>query len=386
MPWLPPPEQQATTNINSKKKVRQSNLELYRIIVMLLIVAHHYVVNSGLMDVLIDAEPSASSAAMLVFGAWGKTGINCFLFITGYYMCKSSFSWQKLLKLYLQITFYAIIIYGIFCITGHESFRPLRALSRLTPIHGLDRDFIGCFMMFYLFIPFLNVLINHLEKSQFKILIILLIVIYGILPLNPLFHTIINYMSWFMVIYLIASYTRFYGFLPNISHKMWGWISLILVTAGAISVIGMEWLYKYGLMSDFMPYFFVADSNKLLPILIAISSFMFFKDLRIPHSRLINIIGGATFGVLLIHANSNAMRQWLWKETVDCTGHFGSSMVWTLGYAVISILIIFIVCTGIEWFRVTLIEPRLQSFMEKRVIQCKNYIVSRVDKRRKSDI
>ena len=31
------------------KTVRNSNLELYRIIVMLAIVAHHYVVNSGLM-------------------------------------------------------------------------------------------------------------------------------------------------------------------------------------------------------------------------------------------------------------------------------------------------------------------------------------------------
>ena len=240
--------------------------------------------------------------------------------------------------------------------------------------------------MFYLFIPFLNALINHLEKSQFKILIILLIVIYGILPLNPLFKTTINYMSWFMVIYLIAAYSRFYGFIPKISHKMWGWISLFLVIVGALSVIGMEWLYKYGVMSYFMPYFFVTDSNKLLPILIAISSFMFFKDLRIPHSRLINIVGGATFGVLLIHANSNAMRQWLWKETVDCSGHFSSSLLWTLGYALISILIIFIVCAGIEWFRASLIEPRLQSFMEKRVIQCKNYIASRVDKRRKSDI
>ena len=33
-------------------KVRDSNLELFRIITMLLIVAHHYVVNSGLMEVI----------------------------------------------------------------------------------------------------------------------------------------------------------------------------------------------------------------------------------------------------------------------------------------------------------------------------------------------
>lgn len=39
------------------KKVRDSNLELYRIIVMLLIVAHHYVVNSGLLDVMLQNTP-----------------------------------------------------------------------------------------------------------------------------------------------------------------------------------------------------------------------------------------------------------------------------------------------------------------------------------------
>ena len=36
-----------------KSKERNSNLELYRIIVMLLIVAHHYVVNSGLIQVMV---------------------------------------------------------------------------------------------------------------------------------------------------------------------------------------------------------------------------------------------------------------------------------------------------------------------------------------------
>lgn len=101
----------------------------------------------------------------------------------------------------------------------------------------------------------------------------------------------------------------------------------------------------------------MADSNKLLPFLIALSSFMWFKDLRIPYSKLINVIGGATFGVLLIHANSNTMRQWLWRETVDCMGHYAGSLLWIVGYAVISVLIIFIVCAGIDWFRSRYLEP-----------------------------
>ena len=65
------------------QKVRNSNLELYRIIVMLSIVAHHYVVNSGL-TALMDADPlNPKSLFLYLVGMWGKTGINCFVLITG---------------------------------------------------------------------------------------------------------------------------------------------------------------------------------------------------------------------------------------------------------------------------------------------------------------
>lgn len=61
--------------------VRNSNLELYRIISMFLIVCHHYVVNSGLMDVMNVDPLSTNSIFNYIFGMWGKTAINCFLMI-----------------------------------------------------------------------------------------------------------------------------------------------------------------------------------------------------------------------------------------------------------------------------------------------------------------
>lgn len=36
--------------MNEIKKVRDSNIEVLRIILMLIIVAHHYIVNSGVID------------------------------------------------------------------------------------------------------------------------------------------------------------------------------------------------------------------------------------------------------------------------------------------------------------------------------------------------
>lgn len=53
-------------------QIRNSNIELYRIIVMLLIVAHHYVVNSGFMEKMQDSPLSPQSIFFYLFGEWGK--------------------------------------------------------------------------------------------------------------------------------------------------------------------------------------------------------------------------------------------------------------------------------------------------------------------------
>lgn len=338
---------------------------------MLLIVAHHYVVNSGLIQHIQENGEIFNSGVMLLFGAWGKTGINCFVLITGYFMCMSRFTMEKLVKLYLQIAFYTLIIYGIFCITGHESFSPFKLIWKLWPVQSIASDFTSCFLVFYLFIPVLNVIVNSISRDIHKYLVILLVGAFTILPSIPKIRMSFNYVTWFMALYMIASYIRKYGLFPKVSHNKWGLISVIMILIGSISVLGMEIIFKMGYTDKFYPYFFIADSNKFLSLAIAISSFMYFKDLKIPHSRLINVVGGATFGVLLIHANSDAMRQWLWRETVDTIGHFGDSVLWTLGYATVSVFIIFTVCAGIEWFRGRFIEPYILNYVNDKLSKMK---------------
>ena len=359
-----PPQNNTLINNILQKKPRNSNLELYRIIVMLLIVAHHYVVNSGLFGVLESDTFSTSNTAMLLFGAWGKTGINCFIMITGWFMCKSNITPQKLFRLYAQIAMYAIIIYGIFCMTGHETPHPVTALLKFFPVKSLNSGFTSCFLVFYLLIPFINKLISVISKKELGALISVLLFFYAILPNIPSFHLSFNYVTWFSILFLISAYIRFYGFPLNISHKSWGFISLALILIASSSVIMLTWMSKSGHMNAFIPYFFISDSNKFLALAIGLSSFMYFKDLKIPHSRLINAIGGTTFGVLLIHANSDAMRQWLWKETVDSMGHYSESVWYSLGYAAATVLLVFVVCSGIDWFRGRLIEPKLAAWFD----------------------
>lgn len=45
-------------------------------------------------------------------GGWGKTTINAYVLITGYFMCKSQMTWRKLAKLVLEIKFYDVIFFS----------------------------------------------------------------------------------------------------------------------------------------------------------------------------------------------------------------------------------------------------------------------------------
>ena len=112
--------------------------------------------------------------------------------------------------------------------------------------------------------------------------------------------------------------------------------------------------------------FFVSDSNKIFAVIVAIASFLWFKNLSVGYSKLINILGGASFGVLLIHANSDAMRLWLWKDTVDCIGHYSLPLVRLIGYSFGVILTIYVICTAVDFFRLKCIEQPFFRWYDKK--------------------
>ena len=81
---------------------------------------------------------------------------------------------------------------------------------------------------------------------------------------------------------------------------------------------------------------------------------MYFKNLGIQYSKIINTIAASTFGVLLIHAHSDEMRQWLWKDFIDVKSHYVIDN-YAL-YSIFVVLTIFSVCTIIDYIRIHTIE------------------------------
>lgn len=359
-------------------KKRSSNLELYRIICMLMIVAHHYVVCSGLTAAegpFASDYHSANSIFLSLFGAWGKTGINCFVMITGYFMCISKITLKKFLKLLGQIYLYKWLLFLVFLVLGYETVSIKRVVSLVMPVWGFSNNFVCCFVAFWLTIPFLNLVIKNMTKRQHEMLLLLLLCCYTILGSVPTFKVTFNYITWFCIIYFISSYIRLYPQPVFERRAFWGWMTLLSVVLAMASILGLRFVFgaRVGI-----GYNFVSDSNKFFAVTVAVCSFLWFKNMNIKYNKIINAFGAATFGVLLIHAGSDAMLEWLWKDTVDVVGHYGLPLGQLVLFSVVVVLVIFIVCNLIDQLRIATLEKWFLNWYDCKLSSRVDSFVNRI--------
>lgn len=139
-----------------------------------------------------------------------------------------------------------------------------------------------------------------------------------------------------MVIYIIASYIRLYPKEWTGNTVLCGILFFMSVIVAAASVIGCTVAgERFG---RFAPYYLVSDSNSFLALIVGVLAFLFFKNIKIPYNKFINMVAASTFGVLLIHAHSDFMRQWLWKDVLDNVEHFDDKLMPL--YAICSVIVV----------------------------------------------
>lgn len=274
---------------DSGVKKRLSNFELLRIVSMFIIVMHHYVVNSGLIDVMKSNPLNMYSLILFILGWGGKTAINCYILITGYFMCNQKITRKKFFKLLSEVLFYNITIYCFFVISGYEVFSIKDFIKNVWPILEVSNGFTPGFLVFYLLIPYLNILIKNMDKKQHILLLSTLLTVYTFFPSFLKIKVVINYVTWFSIIYLVAAYIKVYPEEFFNRKKLWSVLALGTILLSWMSVITFVYIAvitKKDII--YSAYYWVSDSNKILALITAISVFMYFKNLYIPYNKLIN--------------------------------------------------------------------------------------------------
>ena len=343
-------------------KSRDSGLELFRIFLMLLVIAHHYVVHSGIMDVASDAPFSFASVCVAAIGAWGKTAINGYVLITGYFMCRSRFKARKFFALLLEAQFYGIILYFVMMGAGYHGFSWEELLRAALPFSSLAQNFTGCFLIFYLTIPFLNILISHLGKRMHLLLILLSLGVYCVI--GSLSYVSFSYVGWFIVLYFVASYIRIYpcGFFTK---KRWSGLALAgMVLLDIASIVICSLIVQNPQMFPYFhtsPFAMLAEVHMPFAFLTAVFAFLLFKNIHF-RNKFVNTVSGATFGVFLIHDSDGSVRKLIWQDILRVPTHYGDLI---LLYALLSAVAVFVACALCDLVRQYLLVRPAQKLAEK---------------------
>lgn len=231
-----------TIQLDSKYSLRESNAELLRIICMLMIVMHHFLVHGLFPETFNPAVPlTTAKITSIVLNGFLSVGVNCFVLISGYYGIR--FKWKGLLNLYLTCFLYGLLGYLFYIVVGHNPVGGGILWNSLFIFSHSGWWFINCYLILFLMSPLLNVGMEHLDKEQYQLVLLLLTIAniyFGYFWKTASFNTTGYTAAQFVYVYLIGGYIRRYMNWNNnvkirrcsfgiyvISVLVWGGLSLL---------------------------------------------------------------------------------------------------------------------------------------------------------------
>ncbi len=266
----------------SVSKFRNSNIELLRIYSMFFITFGH----------LWQYQfADASFIPLWLRGCIGIGKVDCFVFITGYFLVhKTAFSLDRYFKILFQIMFYNMVITTVFACVGIAPWRDVLISANPLLPSKFNAWFTTQMLGLVLIQPFLSRFIKLLSKRQYQVLLLSLYLLTTTLipgfPLGELYSSPTR-LSWFITLFFTGGYMRLY--MPSYNGKV--------VLSMAI-ILSMIWSYCWLRIPEIK-----IGNDSLITFIVAILIMMVTLKISIGTVRWINFVAGSTYAVYLIHTN-----------------------------------------------------------------------------------
>ena len=259
-------------------KVRNSNIELLRIIAMMFIVIWH---------ISVHAQKGELDSHNYII-AFCTTGVNLFILISGYFGIK--LTWQNLLTLISTVLFYSLITNACkWLITETPpSIDDMKEL--LVPIKESRWWFINCYFNLMLLSPIINIALNKATDRQFKYIVGVLLFISCISGFC--FKNSINLNGYntfhFITIYVLGNAIKKFHLPSRLSTKQFS-CTYILST---LCIFALSFFASR-----------ISNYNNPLIVISALSLFFFFSKLDFK-SKSVNYIATFMLPVYLLQDSS----------------------------------------------------------------------------------
>ncbi len=300
------------------EKKRMANLELLRCVAMMMVVVLHYLGKSQLLPELTGESLGAQGMAAWLLESFSVVAVNVYMFISGYFLCTSSFKLSRLLKLWLQVWLYSVGFGLIGMMTGvmtEISVDTHFFLTLLFPVWMEHYWFMTAYIFLYLLLPFIGIALRHMTKQQLRSTVIMLLIVFSViksvLPLRLEMDAKGYDCIWYLCVFAVAAYVRRFG-IPALEKKGRGillYVVCVLLIFGGTMALRMVFL-KTGSLGRMTGM--CMEYNHILPLLAALGLFYAFLklDFKGKIADVIVKIAPYTLGVYLLHENFGLRYTW----------------------------------------------------------------------------
>ena len=354
----------------SARPARNSNFEALRIFAMVLIVIYHYSYHG------IDVDATNVCAGKYLadcMALCGNIGVNLFVLISGYFMVKSHLKVKKLVIVYAQVFFYSVGLLLVFLFVlepvGTISFKSV--ITAILPLGYYQYWFATSYIMLMAVSPALNIFIENAGRAMHKNLILVLGLFWCLLDtFLPSATYCYSSFGLFVFLYLIAAYLRLYGNDMRLKRHVGGG-ALLCAALLVLSVVALNLLTALTGLTVFAEHArYFNGSNSLLVVVFTVCLFFWVAQREPSHSRVVNVIASATFGVYLIHDNK-FVRPYIWQTVFNNQAFYNTTLMPV--HALLSIVAVYVVCTLIELARKYTIERWFIAFYDR----CESAVVEK---------
>ncbi|PFI53846.1 hypothetical protein COI76_14355 [Bacillus cereus] len=320
---------------------RYSNFELLKIVSILMVLTLHYF-NGEMGGALHHTSKGTSNYyLMYLLESMSIIAVNCFVLVTGYFMVsKTGIKLKKAINLLSITVFYGILFYFVNGMyqshIGNEWFSLKSFVKAAMPFYGSEW-FVSTYVVLFLLAPFINIVLQQLTKSQFKQLLVIMIICFSVLPtLLPLVSYNDNGYGVlsFILIYCIGAYLKLYG---SKFDDSWRYVSIYLVA----SICTFALCLTIGIKTLSLNY------NTIFNVAGAVAIFIIFMKIKF-HSNIVNYLATFTFAIYIIHTDIS-INEILFREVLDSDQYWNSP--WFIPHFIVSVIALFFGCVAIEAIR-----------------------------------
>lgn len=364
-------ENRAVNQLNTlKPPARQANLELLRCVAMMMVIVLHYLGKGNFLVGLKEGWLYPAESIAWLLESFCIVAVNVYMFISGYFLCTSSFKPSRLIQLWLQVWMYSMAVGLLGALTGvmeETAFDTHFLLTLIFPVAMNHYWFMTAYIILYLLLPFLGIAVQKMTRQQLQVAVLLLLFVFSlqksILPVRLETDGLGYDCLWYVCVFMAAAYVRRFG-VPFLEKRGRG-IALygsccMMIFFG--TMILREVYLRTGRLERMI--LVCMDYNHILPFLAAVGLFSAFRRLKVSgkFASFVSKIAPHTLGVYLLHENLGLRYTWQnWLGADKLLGMLGrlglrDSVFGLLLHVVLTVICVFAIGILVDMLRAFLVH------------------------------